>query len=177
MGTLQVIAVTSPPSGTLAANTTVAHKLFIDTVKITTLDEGLEKEEVLDFTAASLINSALQHKRVDHPGLTDPYFTEMEWKRVMKDHADMFQEAERLLSEMPSSIDKDQWLRRKHKVPLCHCLAHESADDDFYDEVLGWLVNLKPPLNDVTGSTLTETLVKYILKVANLKRMKYCTRV
>lgn len=45
MGTLQVIAVTSPPSGTLAANTAIAHK---DTVKITTLDEELEKEEVLD---------------------------------------------------------------------------------------------------------------------------------
>ena len=179
---MQVIAV-SPSRAqveALAAGSAEAQSKFLEGVGIvTTQVEHLEN--VLDRESAELLSCALQHQRYKEGRLTDPYFTEEQWKAVVAGRSALLHDAEELVTRILGSSGqvlqnpdkRREWLGRKRKVPLCDCKAHKCDNDEFFTDVLGELVKLQAPLNDNSGTRFANVLLSHILKVANLTRVKF----
>ena len=179
---MQVIAV-SPSRAqveALAAGSAEAQSKFLEGVGIvTTQVEHLEN--VLDRESAELLSCALQHQRYKEGRLTDPYFTEEQWKAVVAGRSALLDDAEELVDGILGSSGqvlqnpdkRREWLGRKRKVPLCDCKAHKCDNDEFFTDVLGELVKLQAPLNDNSGTRFANVLLSHILKVATLTRVQF----
>lgn len=160
----------------LAASSLKAQETFLECIGIiTTTIEPLE--EVITSETANLLSYALQHLRIEDRTwhLTDPYFTEEEWARVLECRTVLLHEPEELLVQLGSAneltlADVERmkgWVVRKRKISLCGCIAH-NCEDDFFTNVLGVLVALQPPLNDDLGNDFASIFLTYMLKAANL---------
>ena len=171
--TLQIVAGTALCQGrgpALAASSLKAQETFLKGVGMITTDvEPLE--EILSSRDAELLSCALKHRRVTEMKLTDPYFTDEEWERVLDNRAELLDDAEDLLALGTSTQEKaGDWIERKKRLPLCACEAHK-CNSDFFTDILGVLVTLQPPLNDDSGNVFFSVFLTHVLKVADLTRL------
>ena len=153
------VSVACASGSPVAAGSAEAQSKFLEGVGIvTTQVEHLEN--VLDRESAELLSCALQHQRYNEGRLTDPYFTEEQWKAVVAGRSALLHDAEELVTRILCSSGqvlqnpdkRREWLGRKRKVPLCDCKAHKCDNDEFFTDVLGELVKLQAPLNDNSGT-------------------------
>ena len=135
-------------------------------------------EEVEDADEAERLSFALRHKRIDDPTLTCPYFTDEQWKAVVKERSGL-DEAEELVElvakkgQLPTQEDQEKGkklLGRKRKLWLCNCKVHQVVDE-FYVRVLGVLVSLQSPLNDASGKMFATVFLSHVLKKENLRKL------
>ena len=167
---LQIVAGTcnelAQPAGSVDA-----QQAFLQGVGMIRTDvEALE--DVLPTSDALLLTCALEHRRIEDSNLTDPYFTEEEWQRVLKTRTQLLDEADDMLGDVvPTSKEKaSDWVQRKRSIPLCNCQVHQ-CDNELYLDVLSVLVSLPKPLNDDTGNTFAQVFLAHILKSSNLTRL------
>ena len=129
----------------LASSSNQGQNSFLRAVG--TLEPSIEFElaPVLNEEQCTILSTALQHKCRDNQ-LTDPYFTNEEWERALKE----------------SNNDV---------LKLCKCVAHETSDAWYH--ITCSLIDISPPLNDDSGSRVISILLPYIFQVAGLTNMRF----
>ena len=85
---------------------------------ITTDVEPLE--EILSSRDAELLSCALKHRRVTEMKLTDPYFTDEEWERVLDNRAELLDDADDLLDGLGTSATQETGSNEKGEFHFAH---------------------------------------------------------
>ena len=135
-------------------------------------------EEILSSEAAELLSCALKHQRMTDRTrkLTNPYFTDEEWERVMDNRTELLDDADELLDGLGTAATTHDrardWIERKRQLPLCGCKAHKCHDDVYgRPSGVGNSPHPPPPLNDDSGNVFASVFLTHILNVANLTRV------
>ena len=94
-------------------------------------DVTVRSEPVLTERDVSLLTCAMSHILIEEDHLTDPYFTEDEWKEVVKRRTRDLDDAKHLLCEDIPIEDRRGFVAQKNsELPLCNCMVH--VDDEKY---------------------------------------------
>ena len=185
---------------TSPASSREVQEAFLKEVGMFASEIDLNPQEVLSQEQAKLLCVAMSHKSMELPGiiLSDPYFTEEQWKLVVNEKHSLLDEVMKkrsLLEEVKIFLgDQDEekkekkeelgcrleelinhldCSRKQHTMPLCLCIAHEvhdpkNVEDPKFFKMIQELVCISPPLNDHKGKQLGGLLFTHLFDLAGL---------
>ena len=127
---------------TSPASSKEVQEAFLKEVGMFTSEIDLKPQEVLTQEQAELLCVAMSHKAMELPGvvLSDPYFTEDQWKLVVNEKHSLLDEVMKKLKTFLGDHDEEKKEKKEElgsrleelishidcsRMPLCLCIAHE----------------------------------------------------
>ena len=159
------------------------QEAFLKEVGLFASEIDLNVQDVLPQEEAELLSVAMNHKSMEFPGiiLSDPYFTEEQWKLVVSQKHSLLDEAGDLMKilrnqdewkEKKEEIEShlDCWEKQHTSVPLCLCIAHKVRDPKMF-RMIQELVCISPPLNDYKGKRVGTLLFTHLFDLAGMNNI------
>lgn len=127
-------------------------------------------ENLLGTEWADIFSCALGHSKKD-VRLSDPYFTDEEWDKVVTVRDNQLLDARTILRQVSTGAtvveESKQWVETNISLanPMCGCITHK--DPQLFNYTRN-LICISPPLNDDSGYCIASTIIRYILDVVGL---------